>query len=215
MEQINVKPEDALEYYKAHVEDSECGGYSSPIALNEELGVEIYITEYNGAPTVEVYEDDILTYVENIISDETFEDQIGVIYDVYLGFDYYSERFQVDEFDELQSCLSYDDYDDDDDEYSMVEELEDNIDSREMELDNAIEDFIDTAAGRCVTTEMCASDPEEYSKMVEDIKDKFLGYINYKYGVSVWRPTYITFEDGIERLVDFPYDAIPINTVSD
>lgn len=156
------------------------------IAGNTDYGIAIYVTEDSGLPSIVVTADDEQIFEETAISESDCKRTVEKIYDKYLS-------------NAVISILTGEP-----DEEGLSEmEQEDTIWERELELDNAIAEFIDVAIGGIVHDNSTLDDDG-----LEDIKDHFLEYLYRKHGLPIFRPMMLEYDDGKGGTYD-EYDEYP------
>lgn len=180
---ITVSASDVWGYFQDTKDDLK--SHMHQIAGNPEYGVEIFVTEDSGFPSIVVTEDDVQVYEEITVSEDDCRETVDKIYNDYLTLS-------------VINYLSGSDNDESDDLTAL--EIEDMINEREEELDAATYDFLTTA----VQGEYL--DKSEFDDIVDDLKEHFLEYIARKHDLPVYRPMMLEYEDGTEEMSEYPYD---------
>lgn len=177
-EKITVLASEVWGYFQDSKEDLE--SYMHQIAGNPEYGVEIFVTEDSGLPRIVVTQDDVQVYEETAVSEHDCKKTVEQIYDNYLT----SKVVTMLASDEVPTTMEDDDV----------------IDEREVELDNAVFDFVMTAVSGSYF------DTPEFDDILEDCKEHFLEYMARKHGIPVYRPMILEYDDGTEELSEYPYE---------
>lgn len=185
-EKITVLAENVWAYFQKEKEDLK--SHMHKIAGYPEYGVEIYVTENRGLPSIVVTADDEQVYEETAVNEHDCKQTVSTIYDNYL-------TSKV--IDSLWDSVS------NDDDLTQIE-IEGMIDDREAELDNAVYDFLMT-----VVQGVYIDDPTiDLDDVLEDLKEHFLEYMARKHGIPVYRPMMLEYDDGSEELSEYPYDDL-------
>lgn len=175
---IIVDPNDLWEYYEEH--EFELENHMHEVANSYEYGVNIYVTKECGVGEIAVYVDDEELYTE-VFSNKKECDSIACeIYNLYLSSDYVNSEYKFD--------LEEDNYDDE-------------IDIREETLDYAVIDFLDAV----FETSPGSVAQMDIDDVIQDLKNHFLAYMYRKWGMDIYRPTYLIDENGEEFLEEYPY----------
>lgn len=175
---ITVSATDVWGYFKKNKDDLKSSMHE--IANNPEYGVEIFITEDSGLPSITVNIDNTEVYEEMVLNEVDCEKTVKRVYEEYLT-------------DKVITVMTEDNVDDD---------TEDIITDREEELDYAVRDFVMTALNEVYVDILGV----EFDKMIEDCKEHFLEYIARKHELPVYRPMFLEYDDGVEELSDYPYE---------
>ena len=158
------------------------------IASNMEYGVEIYLTEQDGYPSISVLVDDMECCCDLGINESDCKRTVSDIYD-----DYLTNRIIETLGARENECV----------EDFTEAEMEDLIDERENELTDLVFDFI-----RAVLD----TDPEDYVEdadaLCADCVDHFLEYLHRKWNLPIYRPMFLEDESGEEFFEEFPYDSM-------
>ena len=183
-QKIIIEAPEVWSYFQKNKEKLESSMHE--IASNPEYGVEIYVTEENGLPTIIVQSDDTEVYSEKTINPTDCNETVKKIYDNFLT---------IKALDFLSDVKDYED-----EGYDRLER-EFIIDDREIELDEAVYYLIDT---------VCDGKYSDYcidEDIVNDIKEHFLEYLARKWGMPIYRPMYLEDADGEgEFYEEYPYD---------
>lgn len=184
-EKITVAPSEVWNYYYANKQDLKT--HMHLIASNEDYGVEIYITDDDGDPSIVVTADDRQVFAETVITMKDCGDLATKVYDDYLT-------------DKALDILTTPIY--------QEEELteDDIIAVRESELDCAIYNFLTEVLEGYVDL-----DSRHTDEICDDLKEHFLEYMARKHDLPIRRPMYLVFnEDGkdVEELVEYPYEEM-------
>lgn len=154
------------------------------IALNEDYGIEIYLTDNYGLPSIIVTADDVQVCEKGILMSGDCERCVKEIYEDYLTGKKLMEAEIEDDYDLI----------------TRVEE-EDMIFDRESELDSAIEEFVSVVLDGYVDV-LSGS----FTELCDDLKEHFLEYMARKHDLPIRRPMYLEYEGGIEEFEEFPYE---------
>lgn len=179
MTNIVVEPNKVWEWVKEHSEEFSPG--MRVIASNPSYGIEICIIGGTGEiPTIFVLADGEEIDEETCVSQNDCTITVKKFYDKYLS-------------DNIVNALMSDD-----DSLTEEEEL-DKIDDRELELDDALYEFLQTLIPNLFDV---INDVDE---LCDDLKDSICEYLYKKYGISVYRPMFLECEDGTEEFTEYPY----------
>lgn len=161
------------------------------IAENNEFGVEIFLEESRGKPNIIAYLDDDEIYSELCMSESDCEITVQMFYDEYL-----TEKIINKYFGEQEDGCAYD---------GLTHfEKQSEIDSREAELDMAVEDFLSVALDGFVL-----DDVVDISGVIcEDVKEHFLEYLARKWRLHIRRPMYLEDDGGEEFFEEYPYECM-------
>lgn len=179
---ITVSASDVWGYFQENTEDLK--SHMHQIAGNSEYGVEIYITDDCGLPSIVVTADDVQVYDETAVNAHNCQKTVEKIYDEYLT----SKAIKAlagEEDDELTAL-----------------EIEDMIYERESELDDAVYEFVMTAI---IQGSYFGESISDFDDICEDLKEHFLEYMARKHGLAVYRPMMLEYEDGTEEMSEYPY----------
>lgn len=177
---ITVSPSDVWDYFQNTKDDLKT--HMHQIADNDEYGIAIFVTEDSGLPNIVVTADDVQVYEETSVNEFDCRETAVKIYDDYLT---------PKAIDILSSS---------DDSSSL--DVEDIIDLRETELDNAVYEFIMTAIQGAYFDDYTIA----FDDICDDLKEHFLEYMARKHGLPVYRPMILEYEDGIEEMSEYPYE---------
>ena len=190
MKLINYEPHEIWElfqkdkpYLRAHMK---------VIAENPEFDVVIYVTgeEQKGSifPNIVVCMEDSEIYSELAVSEYDCEHTVQKIYDEYL-----SEERLIDRLIEQETAKAEE------------EEKDQQIEEREMELFDAVNDLLDVFLNENLQKLVGY---EEADRITEDITDRLCEYLYEEHGLSCFRPMMLEDEDGEEFFEEFPYDCM-------
>ena len=180
---ITVSASDVWGYFQDAKEDMK--SHMHQIAGNHEYGVEIFVTEDSGLPSIVVTADDVQVYEETAVNAHDCQKTVEKIYDDYLTSKVIASLSGVDDDDDLTAT-----------------DIEDMIDERETELDAAVYEFVMTALQGAYFDDYTS----DFDDICEDLKEHFLEYMARKHGLPVYRPMMLEYEDGTEELSEFPYE---------
>lgn len=187
MPHIYVTAEDVWDYYEDNLHDLEKSMHK--IAENVDYGVTVYLTDDMGFPSVVVDADGETVYQDFICTPKDCEETISKIYENFLSAKAISNLANIDIV-----C------DDDAPDLSLTD-LEDEIEERELEIEDALWMFLDTVLGGDAVLEITGTD-----EAFEDIKEHFLEYLARKHGLPVRRPMFLTDENGEDFYEEYPYE---------
>lgn len=182
-EKIIIEAADVWEYAQRH--RSELNNEAHIIAENADFGIEICISIDSYYPVITVSADNIDIYEESIFTQFSCSNIVSEIYETYLTTSYVSSVAEKSGENTAEDKV---------DEGDLIIE-------RELELDEAIENFISVVDPETVTTMKAG----EFEKLKEDLKDHFLEYIARKHNIQIYRPMYLEYDDGDEFEL-YPYD---------
>lgn len=157
------------------------------IAECEEYGIEIYVTEKKGFPEFIVNADDVEVYCENAVNSKDCETTANHIYE-----DYLTEK-AISKLLESETDIE---------KISEEELREMEIEQREDEIDMAIWDALSIILDNGT---YCLAETNE---ICEDVKEHLLEYLYRKWGLEIYRPMVIEFNDGSEEYKEYPYEYL-------
>lgn len=151
------------------------------IAEDDELGLEVCVTEENGALLFVVLDGGQIEFKGSRYDRTSSEATLQFIYDSF---------FKSSKTESEEVNVSRDDY-------------EDKIYEREDELYLAAADFLSVL--------LCKDDPFEVQDLhgeefIDEFVDYICEYLRNECGISVYRPVIIDLDDGTEEFEDYPYD---------
>jgi len=189
---ILIPAENVWDYYNSHM--SELKTHMYELAENPEYGVVIYITDDGGLPTVIVNADENEVYSEAAVSQRDLMTTVKKIYDDYLT-------------EKAIGLLT------EPEDGPTMFDLEDEIEERETEIDDALEMFLDVVLDSSSAACMLLPGREDF----DAIKEHFLEYLAIDQGLPVRRPMFLTDDDGADFFEEFPYEHMifddePVNT---
>lgn len=161
------------------------------IAENKEYGIEVYVTERNDLPELNVTADDRDICSESVVNELDCTKTVCEIYDLYL-----TDRV-VNTLDDEVDERDYSDYGDE------LEDADFNIQDRENELSLAFEDFFSTAVWQ---SDIDVTDDRE--AIERDCLEHILEYLARKHNVAIYRPMWIDYGDGDIEYEEYPYDSL-------
>lgn len=186
MQKILVAPEDVWGYFEENMRDLEESMLE--IAENAEYGVTVFLMNDHGFPGIVVEADGTMAYGDFVTTPKDCADTVSEIYENFLS----SKA--------VENLSNVDTPTDEDEQYSLFD-LEDEIEMRELEIEDALWAFLDSVTNTCASLEMIDTDAE-----FEDIKEHFLEYLGRVHGLPVHRPMFLTDEDGTEFFEEYPYE---------
>lgn len=184
---IYVTPEDIWDYYEDNKKDLEKCMHK--IAENKEFGVIVYLTDDYGFPGIIVEADDKTVYTDFVATPKDCADVVSEVYENFLSYK------------AVQTLANIDIVHDDDEPEVTLPDLEDEIEERELEIEDALWAFLDDVLGGDATLEIMTGD-----EMFEDIKEHFLEYLARVHGLPVRRPMFLTDENGEDFFEEYPYE---------
>lgn len=198
---ITIQPEDIWEFFQPR--KKELKTKMLRIAENYDFGVKVFITESAGHPKFVVEMDDEEVYSETCVGKEDARETVNRIYNKYLTSQVINEVFGEHESDGADDVDMPPDEDYDDIELTRMEQ-EEEIDEREMALDEAIYDFVQVVMDEDAL-EDCVTNADE---IYDDLKEHFLEYMARKWGLIIRRPMFLEDENEEEFFEEYPYDCI-------
>lgn len=187
-ENIIVKPNEVWKYFfKREPTES-----TFLIAERPEYGIAIYLTEsFNtyGIPSIKVESDDVVIYSEDIINEKDCERTVKEIYDKYLSDQVFSLLAESETEDLLEIGHP---------------EIAEAIEGRETEISDCICDMLNVI----LDDGLDYLDSDESAELIEDIKDHICEYIYLKWGLEIYRPMIVEYEDGKEEFLKYPYSKL-------
>lgn len=184
MKKIYVEAPDVWEHFQSHLVAAMDGLVC--LAENDEFGVTIYMMEDSGLPLISVEVDGDVIIEEQIESEAECETDVAEIYDMYL----------------TSSVINI--LIDGDGEEPIIEELDD-IEVRELELDDAIYALVDTFVPNL------SEITDDIDVVYEDLKDHICEYLYQEHDISVYRPMILEDEDGSDYYTEFPYPEMELD----
>ena len=178
---ISLSPKDVWGYYKNHVKELE--EKTKVVAYNLDFNTEIHICDGNGALDICVYLDNHEVITEETLNATETERLMTELYDTYI---YNAENFVKSRAEQMEA----------DEEEELIEE-------RELELDDAVYEFLVTILGESFN--ISSKDTQE---ILENLKDCICHTLYEKHGINVYRPMYIADDDGNEEFCLYPYSEI-------
>lgn len=187
---VIIQPQDVWDFFQAH--QGYLRSMMEEVAVDDETGVTVYVTEEAGMPDIVVHSDDVKIYSEQCVSRTDCTTTVSKIIFDYLGGGAASKVCAMNNREE-EVAEEYDRY-----------EIECEMDDREAALDSAVFvmlcDFLEMPL-----EEVCDS-AQEADKIYDDIKDHLAEYLYRKWNISIRRPMYLETEDGEEFFEEYPYE---------
>lgn len=180
---ITVLASDVWGYFQDAKEDLRL--HMHQIAGNPEYGVEIFVTEDSGLPSIVVTADDVQVYDETAVNAHDCQKTVEKVYNDYLTPKVITSLSGNNDSEGLTNLG-----------------IEDIIDDRECELDAAVYDFVMTATQEAYIDNYAV----DIDDVMEDLKEHFLEYMARKHGLPVYRPMMLEYEDGSEEMSEYPYE---------
>lgn len=188
MQKIIIAPEDVWAFFEENLHDLE--ETMVEIAENAEYGVTVYLMDDHGFPGIVVDADGATVYGDFVTTPKDCADTVSEIYENFLS------SKAVDNLSGIDIRA------DEDEQYSLFD-LEDDIETRELEIEDALWTFLDVVTNTCASLEMIDTDA-----VFEDIKEHFLEYLGRVHGLPVYRPMFLTDENGEEFYEEYPYECM-------
>lgn len=183
---IIVEASDVWGYFMSHKETLE--SQMKLIAENEAYGIEIYLSAIDDLATITVLADDEEVYEEQAGNVADCRTVVNEVYDTYLSSNALNAL--------TDGWLSKND-----EELDAAEEMDD-IEERELELDEAVYGLMDAFVPNLFDVE---DDPDD---VYEGLKDCICEYLYKRHGISVYRPMYLEDDDGSDFFTEYPYPEI-------
>ncbi len=157
------------------------------IAECAEYGIEIYLTEKEDLPEIIVNADDVQVYCELTVRSKDCETTVKNIYEDYLTEKAISKLLNSEaDIEQINE--------------EELREME--IEQREDEIDTAIWDVLS------VVLDNGTYYLDETNEICEDVKEHLLEYLYRKWGLEIYRPMVIEFDDGSEEYKEYPYEYL-------
>ena len=189
MVEISVQSSGVWDYFQKNRQKLKT--HMHQIARELDYGIEIFVTEESGCPSIVVTADDSQIYEEVVVDEKDCEETVAKVYNRYLTHNSILSTMIGDEDEEYE-------------EGQMSElEIQETIEDRELELDDAVYAFLASAVGSYYDTDIANKNIDD---IVDDLKEHFLEYIARKHNLPVYRPMFLEFEDGVEELCEYPYE---------
>lgn len=189
MLKIYVNPDDVWDYFqkhKAHLADTLDEIAAAETADDEDIGLQVFITEENGYPQISIEYGDEVLEKECAISKN---DCIQVV----------RKMFQMVE--KYEPIISDAHTEEDEDTTATVDETDlELVAEREAELQIALEEFLYKVMG-CSEGEM-EFDETELSEMLDSIEETLYGVFGY----LMYRPRIIEDGNGQPRLIEYLFE---------
>ena len=181
MSRIIVSEAEVWNYFQDCKDDLK--SHMHKIAENTEYGIEIFVTEDSGLPSIVVTADNVQVFEETAVSENDCKKTASEIFDSYLTSKVIATLLGGETKDEPTEV-----------------DIEDTIAEREEELDCLMWDFFTGL------TDGAYIDGIDLDTVLEDCKEHFLEYIARKHGILIYRPMILEYEDGTEEVEDYPYE---------
>lgn len=148
------------------------------IASNFDYGISVYVTttEDGNFGIVVTSEDDEI-YSESLLNPSGCKEIVNYVYDTYLTGKVVDLLTNEEEYTEA--------------------EIQDQIDERELELDDAVYSLLDVVFDNGYIN---------FDDIIEDVKEHILEYIARKHNIPIRRPMYLQDEDGTDFYEEYPYE---------
>lgn len=183
MENIIISASEAWDYFQEHRAELETEMHI--IAENEEYGIEVSITEDNGYPRFIVNNDGVELFADCAITEADCEQTVRRIY-----LNYLTNRVFSVVGDSVKN----------EDEEASAEMI---MENRDWELSASIEDllvvFLDNNESGTGKYDECTEE------IIEDLKDRIGEYLYKQWGISIFRPMVIEYDDESEEYHEYPY----------
>lgn len=186
---IYIQPESVWPYFmkwkRKDEDDMEC------LATNDDYGVEIYAScETVGEVEIAVLADDEGIFHKVVYTQSDCETLVSELFDSFLTSKAVEMLGLYDNVD-----IYGDDEEKEVDEEHIIEEREDDLD---ILFWNLVDDVCGDEKGNVVTDEM-----------VDDVKEKVLGYLARKYRVKIYRPMYLIDNASNDLFfAEYPYEFL-------
>ena len=196
---IVIEPEELFGYIRQH--ETQLKDEMHEVARNDDYDISIYITGRDEVKNrysigqIVVCNGDEEIYREPVVGEEDVQRTARRIYNKYLS------PTIVEALNLYKQPAKNDDADDDEEDDPRLER-EALIEDREIELDDALQAFLDA---------VCEHESSSYyidDDILGDIKEHFLEYIARKWKLPVYRPMMLEDEDGKEFFEDYPYESM-------
>lgn len=183
MENIIISASEAWDYFQEHRAELETEMHI--IAENEEYGIEVSITEDKGYPRFIVNNDGVELFADCAITEADCEQTVRRIY-----FNYLTNRVFSVVGDPVK---------DEDEEASAEMVMEDRDWALSASVEDLIVTFLDNNESGIGKYDECTEE------IVEDLKDRIGEYLYKQWGISIFRPMVIEYDDESEEYHEYPY----------
>ena len=190
-ENIILKPEEVWSYFKEHSEELKSKMHL--IASNKDYGIEVYLTEHNGYPEIIVENDNTQLYKEGCLNASDCKEVATDVYRKYTTSEVLTEMLGLSDDEEEPPMTD-----------EEKQELE--IEMRECDMSEGVESLLDLFLGG----EGVSAYFDEISDVTEDLKDLICEYLYCKWGIEVFRPMVLEFDDGTESYEEYPYSLMEL-----
>lgn len=195
---IHVKPTEVWKFFDLN--KSRLANEMVAIAENEETEHAVYLTEEKGLPLLSVYRDNQKLYEEGAVSEDDCTETAKKLYVKYLFPVVIDASSKAATFDKPKYNYGIDEDDDLPDD--TRQEREDEMYEREDALLQATYDFLEVF----LSTDRDDIDVFFGEDVIPDFIDNICEMLATEYGVSVYRPMFITDpETGSEIYTEYPY----------
>ena len=185
MSNIMIESHDLWDYYQEHKDELSASMHE--VANHFDYGIKIYITGDESKPQIVVEADDEEVYREDIASEWDCRNTAERIYNDYLTA-------------KAMEMLGLEEKDIED---SEEDDINEQIEEREIELDDAVYQFL---------TDVLGGAPyivgDDLDEMLDDLKEHFLEYMARKWGLDIYRPMILEDEDGEDFFEEYPYECM-------
>ena len=179
MSYIIVEPYDLWDYYERNKDEFYTTMHE--VAGNYDYGIKIYVTRDGNKPQIVVEADDEEICREEIVSKQDFKETGEKIYENYLT------PKAIDNIGLGEFIVE-------DDEYEFIDDI---IEEREAELDDAVYQLVDTVSSCYLSNDI-----------LDDLKEHFLEYMARKWGIDIYRPMVLEDENGNDFFEEYPYECM-------
>ena len=184
---IIIEPNEVWEYFCKHRDDF--NRETHMIAERKDYGISIYLTESFGWPSFEVKSDDVTVYTENAISGADCTEIAKKIYERFLS-------------DAVISAIS--EIEQDDSKIEQDARISREIKDREQELSVATGTLLDVILDENI-------DYWDFQdEIIEDVKDHICEYLYSRWGLEIYRPMIVEYEDKTEKFLKYPYSQLDL-----
>ena len=180
MKKINVHYSEAWQRFLSYDDGEEI-----ELASNDETGISIMMYVGETRPTVYVSCDDTKLDEEECVSAGDCAETVKYYYDTYLDGTVSDIARRFEEIEEEE-----------------VLDPQKEVNERELELEIAVDDFIQTLAPN-------VSDfVDDYDELLEEILELNFEYLFKVHHLSAYRPAFLKDKDGNKKFTKYPYDQI-------
>lgn len=170
------------------------------VAKDEEYGVEIVIDyEKCCIPIISVYIDDVIVESVEVSDEEECELICTYFYDTYLSGDIGTIYEALQSVDESAGDFNKSYYEIDEEE--IYDEIEEEIDERNMELCETTRDFLDV-----MLLDAKGNTDKVFKGLLKDVVNLVGKHLKESYGISIRWPGFSKDEDGNSVYSEYPFD---------